>query len=153
MLIAGGKAVVDATTNAEGNVINYALSYRGRKGNYKAGIHVGATICEVFRPFMYAHVTILATVNDAWTLPPEAVMTDILNNGGRPYCFVIENGKAQKLLLQVGATCNEGVQVLRKQRPGSRVWENFTGKEVVVTTNNKSLQDGQEIRVKTPEAH
>jgi multidrug resistance efflux pump len=151
LLIAGGKAVVDATTNAEGAVINYALNYRGRKGNYKAGDHVGATICEVFRPFMYAPVTILATVNDAWTLPPAAILTDILNNGGRPYCFVVEDGKAHKILLQTGAVCNEGIQVLRKQRHGSTAWEPFTGKEVVITTNTKALQDGQEVSLKAAE--
>jgi multidrug efflux pump subunit AcrA (membrane-fusion protein) len=151
LLIAGGKAVVSATTNADGVVIGYALNYRGRKGNYMPGNHVGDTLCEIFRPFMYAHVTILANVSDAWTLPPQAVLTDILNNAGRPYCFVVEDGKAHKMLLQTGPVCNEGIQVLRKQRPGSRDWEEFTGKEIVVTTNTKALQDGQEVRSKAAE--
>jgi HlyD family secretion protein len=151
LLIAGGKTVVTATSNADGAVTSYALNYGGKRGKYKPGNYVGDTICEVFRPFMYAHVTILAGVKDAWMLPPEAISTDILNNRGLPFCFVVEDGKAHKMLLQVGPACNEGIQVMRKQRPGSREWEDFTGKEVIATTNTKALEEGQEVRIKAAE--
>ncbi len=111
------------------------------------------TICDVLRPFMYAHVTILGTVRNAWTLPPDAVVSNILNHNNRSYCFTVEDGKARKMFLQIGARCEEGVQVLRKQRAGHMEWEDITGKEVVVTSNTRALQDGQEIQAKAPAAH
>ena len=155
LVIAGGKnagigGVVNATTNSDGVVINYTLSTPGTR--YKPGGKLNAaTISNVYRPYMYAHVTILGEVKNAWTVPAEAVQSDILANNGRSYCFVVENGKARKLFVQVGARCNEGVQILRKQRPGSARWDEISGKEVVVTTNTKALQDGQALRVKASE--
>ena len=41
------------------------------------------------------------------------------------------NLSVHKTFLQVGAACDEGVQVLRKQRSGGK-WEQFTGKEAIV---------------------
>lgn len=108
---------------------------------------------RLLRPNMYAHVKILPKVRNAWMLPENAVLSDILANGDRRYCFVVEGGKARKIFLEIGARCEEGLQVLRKQRPGTQAWEQFTGKEVVITTNNKSLQDGQEVHVKSAVAH
>jgi hypothetical protein len=103
----------------------------------------------VLRPNMYAHVKILPKIKDAWTLPADSVLSDILADGDRSYCFIAENGKAHKLFVQVGARCEEGLQVLRKQAAGKSTWEDFTGKEVVITTNNKALQDGQEVQLKS----
>ena len=40
---------------------------------------------------MYANVTIAATIPNVLTLPNEAVLSD---EGGRPFCFIVENGKA-----------------------------------------------------------
>jgi HlyD family secretion protein len=100
-------------------------------------------------PQMYAHVKILPKIPNTWTLPPEAVLNDILSDGDRSYCFVVEEGKARKLFLQVGAHCDDGLQILRKQRSGQPGWEEITGKEVVVTTNNQALQDGQQVQLKS----
>lgn len=155
LVIAGGKnagigGVVNATTNSAGVVVSYTLSSSGQR--YKPGGKLNAdTFSAVLRPFMYAHVTIMGEVKNAWSLPPEAVQTDILSNNGRSYCFVVEDGKARKMFVQVGARCADGVQVLRKQRFGAARWEEFTGKEVVVTTNTKALQDGQALRIKAAE--
>jgi HlyD family secretion protein len=104
-------------------------------------------------PGMYANVTILAKVPEAWALPPIAVMNDILANGDRNYCYVVENGKARKTFLQVGARCDEGLQILRKQQAGKETWDNITGKEVVVVTNNNALQEGQALQVRAPQTH
>jgi HlyD family secretion protein len=101
----------------------------------------------LLRPGLYANVAILAKVPNAWTLPADAIMSDILANGNRSYCFVIENGKARKTFLQMGVRCDDGLQVLRKQRAGSRSWEDFTGTEAVAVTNNRALQDGQPVQV------
>jgi hypothetical protein len=56
------------------------------------------------------------------------------------------------LFLQVGARCDEGVQVVAKQQAGGR-WEAITGKEAVVITNPKALQDGQAVKLQAPETH
>ncbi len=153
LVIAGGTGgVVNATTNSAGEVIRYALSTAGY--DYVPGAHVKAgTIANVLRPYMYAHVTILGKVENAWTLPTDAVMSDILANANRSFCLVVEDGKAHKMFLQIGARCADGVQVLRKQRFGDTEWQEITGKEIVVTTNTKALQDGQEVKVKAPETH
>ncbi len=150
--VAGGKntgirGTVDATTNSKGEVVHYTLKTSGYR--YKAGRKEGAeTISSVLRPYMYAHVTIVGKMENAWSVPPEAVQSDILANSARNFCFVVEDGKARKMFLQVGAVCDEGVQILRKQRFGSAEWENITGQEVIITTNTKALQDGQPISVK-----
>jgi HlyD family secretion protein len=155
LVIAGGKnaginGVVNATTNSAGVVISYSLSTPGSR--YKPGGKMNAaTISNVLRPYMYAHVTILGEVKNAWTVPADAVQSDILANNGRSYVFLIEGGKASKVFVQVGARCAEGWQILRKQRPGSPRWEEITGQEIVVTTNTKALQDGQALRIKSTE--
>jgi HlyD family secretion protein len=152
LLVAGGKGIVDATTNAAGAIVGYALHSGGKEKDYKVGPHEGDTICEVFRPYMYAHVTILGTVKNAWSLPAEAVTSDILSNQNRSYCFMVEKGKAYKTFLQVRARCNEGLEILRKKREGQSDWQDITGDEVVATTNTKALQNGQDVRIKSTEA-
>ena len=101
---------------------------------------------------MYANVTILAKLRNAWSLPPAAVMNDILANGDPSYCFVVEDGKAHKMFLQVGARCGEGLQVLRKQMAGNDKWEDITGQESVVVVNNTALQEGQAVQIRASEA-
>lgn len=99
---------------------------------------------DLFRPGLFAKVKLLAKLNNSWTIPDKAILKDILANGDHSYCFVVENGKVYKTFLQVGAQCDEGVQVVAKQRPGGK-WEKLTGKEAIVTTNPKSLEDGQAV--------
>jgi multidrug efflux pump subunit AcrA (membrane-fusion protein) len=115
---------------------------------------------------MYANVKLLAKLRGAMTLPAAAILSDILADGDRDYCYMVDDGKVRKTFLQVGARCDEGVQVLRKQLPGGK-WEEFTGKEVVVTdpkqqkegaapsglVGPKALRDGQEVALKGSETH
>ena len=98
-------------------------------------------------PYTYANVTIYAKLPNALTLPEPAILNDILEDGDRSYCFVVEDGKVHKIFLDVGARGVEGVQVLRKQRPGGK-WEDFTGKEEIVVVNPQGLLEGQEVRTK-----
>jgi HlyD family secretion protein len=109
------------------------------------------------KPAMYANVKIKAKVRNAWSLPPSIVMNDILANGDRRYCFMLEDGKdgtkiARKTFLEVGQLCDEGMVVLRKQRAGSKIWQSFTGQEAVVTTNAQALLDGQTVTLKATAA-
>jgi HlyD family secretion protein len=153
----GRGAIVNATTDASGAVVRCTLVAGG--SNYVSGVGItGHThFAREFRPNMYANVSILPKVRNAWMLPPDAVLSDILANGDRRYCFILEdegNKKiARKVFLEVGSLCEEGLQILRKQRVGQKDWEEVTGKEAVVTTNNKALQDGQEVQLQASAVH
>jgi HlyD family secretion protein len=103
-------------------------------------------------PFQYAKVRIMAKLPKTTMLPQMAIQSDIMSQGGTPYCFVVENGKAVKYLLKMGARCVEGTQVMQKQRPGSNTWEDFTGKEAVIVTNPGALVDGQDVEVKAADS-
>jgi HlyD family secretion protein len=133
-----------------GTVTRFSYSLDEHARTLRVEIHL-ANPTGKLKPGMYANVTILAKIQNAITLPSEAILQDIMNGKDRPYCFVVEDGKVKKLFVQIGARCNEGVQLLRKQWPGSGKWETFTGKEVVVSTNAAALQDGQVVEVKGSE--
>jgi len=138
------QAMPGLETSGKVTRFSHALDERAR--TLRVEIHL-KNPDNVLRPGLYANVTILAKLSNAWRLPEEAVMSDILADGDKPYCFMVEDGKAYKTFLQLGMHCDEGVQILRKQCHG-RKWEPFTGKEVVVATNPKALLDGQEVHVK-----
>ena len=104
----------------------------------------------VLRPGMYANVKILAKLPNVWTLPAEAILSDILADGDRNYCYVVDDGKVHKTFLQVGARGDEGVQILSKQQLNGP-WQSITGKEVVIVTNPKALLDGQAVKLKNTE--
>jgi HlyD family secretion protein len=98
---------------------------------------------------MYANVSITADVPKALTLPTAAVLTD----GNKDYIFVMEDGKAKRVNVHVGVTNGKLSELMAKeipsQKPGeSPKWVNFTGHEQVITSNLKSIQDGQAVKVK-----
>ena len=152
----GDKAVIQlqAMPGVEtvGKVTRSSYSLDDRARTLRVEVHL-KNPDGIFRPGMYANVSIMAKVPNAWTLPPDAIMSDILANGDRRYCFIVEGGKAHKVFLQVGARFDEGVQVLRMQRPGHLDWQDFTGKEAVAVTNNQALQDGQPVQVEAAPTH
>jgi HlyD family secretion protein len=98
----------------------------------------------------YANVTIFTKLPNVLTLPPEAILNDILQDGDRSYIYVVENDKVHKTFVDVGARGVERVQVLRKQRPGGK-WEPFTEKEAIVVVNPQGLLDGQTVQIKKSE--
>jgi HlyD family secretion protein len=132
-----------------GEVTRFSYSLDERARTLRVECHL-KNADGVLRPGMYANVKILAKLRNAWTLPADTIMSDILADGDRFYCYMVENGKALKTFLQVGSRCDEGVQILSKQRPGGK-WESITGKEAVVATNPKALLDGQDVVVQAPE--
>ncbi len=114
-------------------------------------------------PGMYANVAIKAKLLNAMTLPADAIESDILADGDRNFCYVVEDGKAHKTFLEVGARCDEGVQVLNKQRADGK-WVPFTGTEAVVVDKKKNedaapsklvgpkaLRDGQQVKLRSAE--
>jgi RND family efflux transporter MFP subunit len=100
------------------------------------------------RPGMYAYVTFRADVPSQFTLPAAAVVTQ----GDQSCCFCVENGKAIRIPVKVGARDGQLVQVLKKRNGPAKgsepgVWEDFTGKEEVVLSSPGSLSDGQPVIV------
>jgi HlyD family secretion protein len=100
------------------------------------------------RPGMYAYVNFQTQSPSGFTLPASAVITQ----GDQVLCFQVENGKAVRTPIKVGARNNQIVQVLKKQtksaakagEPG--LWADFTGQEQVVVSNAGSLTDGQAVQ-------
>lgn len=101
------------------------------------------------RPGMYAYVTFLAELPSTFTLPASAVLTQ----GGESYCYCVENGKAVRTPVKVGAREGQLVQILNKRTTGladgskPEVWADLTGTEEFALTNQGSLSDGQEVTV------
>lgn len=103
------------------------------------------------RPGMYADVTLTAERSNVWTLPASAILTQgDVTQGYQSYCFLIEGGRARRTRIEVGASGDERVEVLKKQakpaQPGAEAgWEDFTGQESVVQGNLSALTDGQAL--------
>ncbi len=98
---------------------------------------------------MYGNISITADVPNALCLPAEAILTD----GNRNYCFVIENGKTKRVNVKIGVTNDKMTEILTKQAPPTKLgeegaWVKFTGSEQVITSNLKSIQDGQPVKAK-----
>jgi HlyD family secretion protein len=100
------------------------------------------------RSGMYASATITAAHPNVLTLPAAAVLTQgDVTQGYQTYCFLVEDGKARRTPIEVGARNAERVEVLKKQaKPGQAgSWVDFTGEEVVIAGNLAGLSDGQAI--------
>ena len=98
------KDTVERSTNsvdklARTLVTEIWLKQRYKKETVKKGDVTKEIDTEVFLPGMYANVTIEAKVPNALTLPKEAVLSD---EGGRQFCYIVENGKAIRTELRVG---------------------------------------------------
>lgn len=74
------------------------------------------------------------TVADAVTIPYSA----LLNEGGQPYVFVVQQGVAYRREVQVGATSAERAAISAGLRIG----------DVVVTEGGTALEDGIKVRTK-----
>jgi RND family efflux transporter MFP subunit len=98
-------------------------------------------------PGMSATVAIRVERAGVWTLPLRAVGLQ----GGQAFCYRVEEGKAMRTPLQVGLQAGGLIEVVKKQTkpalPGQRgTWEDFTGDEVIVTSDVVKLSDGQAVR-------
>jgi HlyD family secretion protein len=101
---------------------------------------------------MYANATITAE-HEGFTLSTSAVITQgDVTQGYQSFCFIEQDGKAHRVVIELGIRQGSRVQVLRKQltaATGSEpaVWQEFSGEEKVVQENVGSLADGQAISV------
>jgi HlyD family secretion protein len=91
------------------------------------------------RPGMFVSARIVNELPEMWTLPVAAVV----KSGDATVCFLLEEGKAVRMPVQVGRSDGQIVQVLKRQRPGSPpTWEDFTGDERIAS-RAAGLTDGQ----------
>jgi len=99
------------------------------------------------RPGMYAYATLSADVAGVLTLPRSAVRTEgDVTSGYKSYCYQVEEGKARRLLIELGSGDSERIEVLRKQVQPEGPWESFTGKEEIMRDKLSDVRDGQLVR-------
>jgi RND family efflux transporter MFP subunit len=106
------------------------------------------------RPNMYAYAVITLEQPDVLTLPASAVVTQgDVTQGYQTYCFIVEDGKLRRTLLQVGARSADRIEVLKKQVGSGRKfrWQDLTGEEIIVQDNLSTLTDGQAVQVSQAE--
>ncbi len=101
---------------------------------------------DLLRPGMYAQADLKVERAQVLSLPASAVATQgDVNEGYQSFCFLLENGKLRRTLVEVGLRCEGQVEVLRKQIEGT--WLEFTGEENVVCGGLSTLSDGQEVNL------
>jgi HlyD family secretion protein len=89
------------------------------------------------RPGAYATVTIdMAHHENALTIPTTAVARD----GTSSYCFVVQDGKAERRNLQIGLRMGTDAEVV----------EGVSDDEDVVQTHPEALSAGQAVRITSP---
>ena len=101
---------------------------------------------DLLRPNMYVYATITLEQPNALTVPASAVVTrGDITKGYESFCFIVEDGKLRRTLIQTGTRAADRIQVLKKQESanGKTRWVDFTGDELIVQENGNSLSDGQ----------
>ena len=105
---------------------------------------------ELLRPGMYAHASIAVEQPNTFSLPASSVVI----RDGQSFCYRVEEGKAVKTVIRIGAREGDRVEVQKKlgrRKPSGAAarWEDFSGKEIVIVSNPGELTDGQTIQVGT----
>jgi HlyD family secretion protein len=102
------------------------------------------------RPNMYAYASITMEQPNVLTLPASAVVIQgDVTKGYDSYCFLVEEGKLRRTLVQTGTRVSGRVEVLKRQEKtgGAGRWLDFSGEELVVQENVASLSDGRTVTV------
>jgi multidrug efflux pump subunit AcrA (membrane-fusion protein) len=92
------------------------------------------------RPGMYVYAGITATLPEGWAVPAAAVV----RSNGDFVVYRVENGKAVRTAVEVGAGDGMVTQVRRYKKPGAAEWTEFTGTESLATPA-AALTDGQAV--------
>jgi HlyD family secretion protein len=96
------------------------------------------------RPGQYVNASITAPMPEAWVLPANAVV----KQADQTVCFLYSDGKAVRLPIQPGRTDGTWTEVFRKQKSGvPGAWEDWTGREDVLSGPAATLTDGQAVSV------
>jgi RND family efflux transporter MFP subunit len=105
---------------------------------------------DLLRPNMYAYGTITLEQPNALTVPASAVVTQgDITKGYESYCFLVEEGKLRRTLVQTGTLASGQIEILKKQEKSGDTlrWIDFSGEELIVQENAASLSDGQTVTV------
>lgn len=97
------------------------------------------------RPGMYAYARIRGQAAKSLAIPAAAVES----RDGAHFCFLVENGKAVRTPIKIGARQGALVEVVQKQTraPGEPArWENLTGQEWLPPVYPSQWIDGQSVR-------
>jgi HlyD family secretion protein len=100
------------------------------------------------RSGMYAYATILVEHAQTWTVPASSVV----NQGDQAFVYRVENGKAVRTPVEIGLRQGALVEVVRKQvklphEADKSSWEEFSGREEIVSSHATTLTDGQTVSV------
>jgi HlyD family secretion protein len=117
----------------------WALDARSR--TLRTAIDLGNSDGEL-RPGMYAYAAVTVSQPPAWTLP----VTAVIRQGDSTGAFFVRDGKATRVVVQVGQADAGRLAIFRiESPPGSGKWADVTGQErfVLVTAG---VTDGQAIR-------
>ena len=96
------------------------------------------------RPGMYVYARISNPLPKGWTLPTTA----LAKQGDATVCFALADGKAVRTPVQLGRSDGKYVVVLKRQRPGSSEWVDFTENDVIAE-RAAGLTDGQTVQIES----
>jgi HlyD family secretion protein len=104
---------------------------------------------EELQAGMYVTVSIIADLPNAMALPVDSILID----GTQTYCYMMEDGMAKRVNVQVGVQNDRWIQLLLKQKRSTKEgeeseWVKFTGTERVIVSNITSIRDGQPVTMK-----
>jgi multidrug efflux pump subunit AcrA (membrane-fusion protein) len=91
-------------------------------------------------PNMYAYGRVELKRVDVWAIPLQSVF----QLGNQNYCYVLEDGKAVKLPVQLGIDDGNWVEVVKKHSGGK--WVPCGGKERIVVGELSQLSDSEPVR-------
>jgi len=93
------------------------------------------------RPGMYVYAKLTAALPESWIVPTPAVA----RQGDVTYCFLEDNGKWARTVVQTGHNDGNRVEVLKRHAPGSTIqWQDWSGNEKIAA-KVAGLTDGQMI--------
>jgi HlyD family secretion protein len=128
-----------------GKVTRSSWSLDAKTRTLRVQIDLPSSDC--LRPGMYAYVTFEIESPKTFALPASAVLTQ----GDETICYRVEQGKAIRTPIRIGARNSQFVQVLKKQTRADAAealaWRDLSGQEEIVATGAASLTDGQPVPV------
>jgi RND family efflux transporter MFP subunit len=92
------------------------------------------------RPGMYAYAKLTAELPEAWAVPAAAVTR--LND--EPVMYLVEGGRAVRVVVQLGRGDGQFTQVQRYKKPGAAEWTDVSGRESFASPA-AGLTDGQPV--------
>ncbi len=94
----------------------------------------------LLRPGMYVHAKLTAELPAAWSVPAAAVG----KANDEPVIYLVENGKAVRVSVQLLKGDSQFTQLRRYKRPGATDWTDVTGAEQIASPA-AALTEGQSV--------